>query len=112
MNVFRLLFCVFLSHTLSPATVSVVRFVYLPPLGDLRLIDHNREPLKLKCGDQVLICTDGLYRLITDDEITNILNMNQDTKTSLQMMELAVRKKAAEKGMRRDNMTVLLIKVK
>ena len=78
----------------------------------LSLIDYNKEPLKLKSGDQVIICTDGLYRVLSDEEITSILNLNNDVTSALQIIELAVRKKTKENNLRRDNMTVSLIKIK
>lgn len=81
-------------------------------IGALNLVDYNKEPLRLKSGDQLLICTDGLYRILTDEEISGILNANNDAKTALQMMEFLVRKKANENNKRRDNMTVSLIKIK
>ncbi len=81
-------------------------------IGTLDLVDYNKEPLKLKSGDQILICSDGLYRILNDEEIANILSMGNDVKTSLQMMEFSARKKAAENNKRRDNMTVFLIKIK
>lgn len=81
-------------------------------IGTLNLVDYNKEPLRLKSGDQLIVCTDGLYRILSDKEITNILNMNNDVKSTLQMIEFAVRKKAKEENMHRDNMTVALIKVK
>ena len=81
-------------------------------IGELNLIDYNKEPLKLKSGDQLIVCTDGLYRILTDEEVSNILNMKNDAISTLQMIESTVRKKSKEKNKRRDNMTVSLIKVK
>lgn len=81
-------------------------------IGKLNLVDYNKESLKLKSNDQLLICTDGLYRMLTDEEISDILKMNNDMRKSLQMIEFAVRKKQMMKKIRRDNMTVALIKIK
>ena len=81
-------------------------------IGNLSLVDYNKEPLKLKSGDQLLICTDGLYRILSDEEISGILSSENDAKTTLQMIEFSVRKKACENNKRRDNMTVSLIKIK
>ena len=81
-------------------------------IGTLSLVDYNREPLKLKSSDQLLICTDGLYRILSDEEISEILSSENDAKIILQMIEFSVRKKASENNKRRDNMTVSLIKIK
>lgn len=79
-------------------------------IGDLNLVDYNKEPLLLKSGDQLLICTDGLYRNLSDKEIFRILEAGNSAKITLQMIEFLVRKKRNSK--RRDNMTVALIKIK
>lgn len=81
-------------------------------IENLNLIDYNTEPLKLKSGDQLIVCSDGLYKVLSDVEISELLNINLDAKTTLQMIEIAVRKKAKDTMVRRDNMTVSLIKIK
>ena len=81
-------------------------------IGALSLIDSNSEPLRLKPNDRLIICTDGLYRMLSDKELVEILDSAYDVQTILQQLELAVRKSSEEKNLRRDNMTVSLIKVK
>ncbi len=81
-------------------------------IGDLNLIDYNTEPLELKSGDKLVVCTDGLYRILTHDEISSILYQDTDAKMTLQMIEFATRKKAKENNRKRDNMTVALINIK
>ena len=81
-------------------------------IGKLYLVDYNKEPLELKSGDQLLVCTDGLYRILSNEEIAVVLNKNADAKMTLQMMEFSVRKKSKEERKRRDNMTVSVIKVR
>lgn len=81
-------------------------------INQLHLIDYNTEPLKLKSEDRLLICTDGLYRILSDEELMGILNVGTDARSTLQMMEFSVRKKSKERNIRRDNMTVSLIKVR
>ena len=81
-------------------------------IGNLNLIDYNTEPLILKERDKLVICTDGLYRILSHNEVSGILNQEKDIKTTLQMIEFAVRKKSKENNQRRDNMTVAVIKIK
>lgn len=81
-------------------------------LGNIDLIDRNDAPLKLKSGDRLIVCTDGLYKVLEDKEIVDILSKNVDIQSTLQMLEIAVRKKASEKNLKRDNMTVALVRIK
>lgn len=81
-------------------------------IGTLSLVDYNKEPLKLKSKDRLLVCTDGLYRILSDEEISEIISNGNNVKKTLQMIEFSVRKKAGESNKRRDNMTVSLIKIK
>lgn len=50
-------------------------------MGGLTLMDVTDDPVQLLSGDVILLCTDGFYRTITDEEINIILN------ESLQMQE-------------------------
>lgn len=80
-------------------------------IGNLELIDHNVEPLVLKRNDQLLLCTDGLYKLLKDNDICAVLCESVDIKTKLQMFEISMRRKAQEFRIKRDNATTSLIKL-
>jgi serine/threonine protein phosphatase PrpC len=41
-------------------------------IGNLTLMDINRRPLELRSGDVVLVCSDGLYRTLSEDTIRTI----------------------------------------
>jgi protein phosphatase len=41
--------------------------------GDVPLIDTNRTPIALEHGDMVLLCSDGLYKSLSDEEIRAIV---------------------------------------
>lgn len=42
-------------------------------IGNLTLIDGNREPFYMERGDMVLLCSDGLYKSVEEDAVLNIL---------------------------------------
>ena len=42
-------------------------------LGNIQMIETNRSPFRLLSGDMVLLCSDGLYRKVPEDEIREIL---------------------------------------
>jgi len=59
---------------------------------------------KLKTQDIILMCTDGLSNMLTDDEIVKIMQNNKETAHN-ELID-----KANEKG-GRDNITVIIIEV-
>ena len=46
-------------------------------IGSSILIDTNSEPIELKYGDRIILCSDGLYKGIDDDTIEHIVMENQ-----------------------------------
>lgn len=54
-------------------------------IGNVNMIDVNQNPLELQDQDVVLLCSDGLYRSLEDEEIVQILKRGsldtvEDTK--------------------------------
>ena len=80
-------------------------------IGNLRLIDYNQEPLLLKKNDSILLTSDGLYKLVGDDEIHEIVTNFSRCDEALQMLEYKMKKYAARKHALRDNTTVMLIRI-
>ena len=80
-------------------------------IGNLRLIDYNQEPLLLKKGDCILLTSDGLYKLIEDREIHEIVANFSRCEEALQMMEYKMKKYATKRHAQRDNTTVMLIRI-
>lgn len=80
-------------------------------INNLDLIDYNDKPLELMKNDMIVVMTDGLYKLVPDEEIFRVLNNFNNMEEALQALEIKARKKACS-GIRRDNMTVALIKIK
>ena len=80
-------------------------------IENLNLIDYNDEPLELMKNDKIVVMTDGLYKLVPDEEIFRVINNFNNIEEALQALEMKVRKKARS-GISRDNMTVALLKIK
>lgn len=59
----------------------------------------------VKAGDTLVLCTDGLYNLVSDDEIKILAAQNNPQSSSEQLVNLA-----NERG-GNDNITVVIIKV-
>lgn len=75
-------------------------------LGTAELFDGNYQPFLMKKGDRILLCTDGLYRTISDAEIRDILLQQGTTERICKMIENAVNSK---KKINQDNATWILI---
>lgn len=42
-------------------------------IAELTETDRNTEPLQLQSGDRILLCSDGLFSALSDDEIAQVL---------------------------------------
>ncbi|MBQ9157130.1 MAG: serine/threonine-protein phosphatase [Eubacterium sp.] len=45
-------------------------------MGNVSLMDFNPNPLKLRDGDILLLCSDGLYKALSEDQIYSIIRKN------------------------------------
>lgn len=77
----------------------------------LPFIENNSTPLCLFSGDVIVIMSDGLYKLLTDNEIQNILQDDGTLNEMLESFENLAQKKSVLKHIKRDNMTVALIRI-
>lgn len=79
-------------------------------VGGLPFIEANDIPFELKSGDKLLLTTDGLYKLVSDESIKNIIGNFENVKEALDAIERKAEK--CGKNTLRDNMTAALIKIK
>ncbi len=75
--------------------------------GEIRF-DFSKEAYTLKTGDVFLLCSDGLWEYVHEQEMELCLNKVNDMREWLKIMEKIVLKKA-EKG--HDNFSAVAIKV-
>lgn len=76
-------------------------------IGGLKLIELNRQPFWLEDGDQVLLCSDGLYRSLSEERIRELLMSG--TAPSVLAKKL-VQEAVEVGGSRQDNTSVVLIR--
>lgn len=81
-------------------------------IGNLGLIDYSKAPLELEKDDKIIIMSDGLYKLLDDDEIARIIMNFNNLGEAVQALEMKARKNAKHKKELRDNITMALIKIK
>ncbi len=73
-------------------------------LADVPEVDANHDPLPLKSGDQVILCSDGLSGVLSQEEMTSIINQcHHDPATEMVQQVLAKKKR------HQDNVTVMII---
>ena len=79
-------------------------------VNGLPFIESNDMPFEIRSGDRILLTTDGLYRLLSDNGIKNIITNFENISDALSAMESKAQRCAD--GVLRDNMTVALLRVK
>lgn len=72
----------------------------------LEEIDINHDEFPLFLGDSVMICSDGLYRAVSDEEMAHILT-NSDENVCENLIDAALRKC----DINQDNITVMLMDI-
>lgn len=80
--------------------------------GNLPVIDCNEAPFFLKSNDRVLIMSDGLYKILSDDEIFSIVDNFSDEVDALNALDIKAAKAARRENIKRDNTTVAILTVK
>lgn len=71
------------------------------PLAD---VDMNRRPFRLQDADKLLLCSDGVYRALAEEEITEILR--EDPQTAADEL---IQRSLAKRLRGQDNLTAMLI---
>lgn len=80
--------------------------------GTLPFIDANESPFKLQSGDRLLLTSDGLCKVLADEEITEIVSNFGDVGDACSALEFKAAKAAKAADRKRDNTTVVLVKIR
>lgn len=76
-------------------------------MGGIRRMERSVQPLELMDGDMVLLCSDGLYKRLDEDQIKAMLI---DNRVSAQVAVKRLNRMVMQKSLRsQDNTTVILI---
>ena len=76
-------------------------------MGGILLMDLNEAGFSLQAGDTVLLCTDGLYRSVPDDEMLKIVVSSSTAEEAIRCLKKTIADKAYPW---QDNYTCILIK--
>lgn len=78
-------------------------------MGNISLIDKNESPFMLKRDDILLLCSDGLYKTLTEEQIEVVIS---ESGGSISLAGDRLLKTAGRWGRKgQDNTTVILLKV-
>ena len=76
-------------------------------INGVQYINRNASPLKLEKGDHIILCSDGLYRSVTDEELKQILLC---FRGDMESAAEALTQLAMSKGKRhQDNTSVIVL---
>ncbi len=75
-------------------------------MGMAELFDGNYSPFHMDRGDKILLCTDGLYRSVSQQEIKNILQLPETTEKLCMRLEKTIRSKNVKN---QDNATWIIL---
>lgn len=96
-----------LNGTITPeeALVHPDKNIITRALGTEKMVDADMFEYSLISGDTILLCSDGLYEMVRDDVICEILEKNEDIETAVStLINLANENGGA------DNITVVVLK--
>lgn len=93
------------------ATTRVDALTSFIGIQNLYLIDFPANPIKLEKDDTIILCSDGLYKNLSDEQIRLIV---EDNHINMQMTSdrLIERSRALKKESKQDNTSVLVLKYK
>ncbi len=77
-------------------------------MGNVRLMDVNEFPFELIPGDYVILCSDGMYRTLVEEEIYRIVTEHGD---EVQAAATKLTDQVVEKGKKnQDNTSVIVLR--
>lgn len=80
-------------------------------IEDLKEIDFSPEPIRLEHGDCILLCTDGLYRTLSDRAIESLIKEAGSVDEQGEVAEKLVNTALEQDHPQQDNLTVLVLKI-
>lgn len=75
------------------------------------LIDYNETPMRLLNKDQIIIMSDGLYKILSDDEIKRIMSNCANPEGALELLKMKAEKISRKNLIAMDNTSVIIIKI-
>ena len=89
----------------DPQKEALISFIGIDPL---KLVDINEKPLVLQNNDIILLCSDGLTKILNDDEICEIIKENINTPSEI--VDVLLREVQMGQLKNLDNTTIAVMK--
>ncbi len=77
-------------------------------MGNVSLMDGNPDPFPLESGDVVILCSDGLYKALPEQQIFEIIRRNTNNLEAA-MYELQEGARMASAHVKQDNTSIVMI---
>ena len=81
-------------------------------MGELMFIDTNDHMLPLEKNDTVFLTTDGLYKLLNDELIKEILMNFKNSRDAADALIYKAKRQSEKTDVSMDNTTFAIIKIK
>ena len=88
------------------------RLISFMGVGGLPYIDSNSAPIALKSGDRLLLTSDGMYKVLPTEDIERIISNFNNVSEALRAIEMKIARVSQSRKIIRDNITVVLVKIK
>ncbi len=95
-----------------PNQEALINFIGMGALRDSGFIDTNEEGLRLISKDMIMVMSDGVYKILSDEEINRIVSNVPDIVNLAETMEMKMASKAKSNSIERDNTTLAVIRIK
>ncbi|MCM1160532.1 MAG: protein phosphatase 2C domain-containing protein [Roseburia sp.] len=77
-------------------------------MGNISLMDINQRPFLLEDGDVVVLCSDGLYKSLSEEEIFGLVQINE--RNTQKMAEALTEAALEKKKVKQDNTSVIVLR--
>ncbi len=91
---------------------ALINYVGMGMVRKSGFIDFNLESLPLCSGDVLMIMSDGVYRLLDDDEINQYVINVPDIVNMAETLEMKMVSVSRDRNIRRDNTSLAVIRIK
>jgi protein phosphatase len=81
-------------------------------IGGCSLNDYSATPIELIEGDRIILMSDGLYKLVPDEEIQRVAENFRNIGEALRALETKTARTAKNQDVARDNVTIAMISIK
>jgi serine/threonine protein phosphatase PrpC len=75
-------------------------------MGQLKYVDRSHSPIPLEAGDRLVLMSDGIYNLVNEDLLADILKRYPDVEQAAAAIERIIRE---TNHPRQDNYTAILL---